>query len=62
MIFCICGLTVSGTGILRAGTSRAPDVVVWAKAGGATTIAKVKRPSGHENLAVWRKAAELRVI
>src|SRR4029077_12003926 len=30
MIFCICGLTVSGTGIVRAGTSRGGGV--WAAA------------------------------
>src|SRR6266852_5242643 len=63
MIFCICGLTVSGTGTLCAGTSRVPGAAVWAKAAvAATTIAPTKGPSAHENPAMSREAAELRVI
>src|SRR5262249_59724202 len=34
IIFCICGLTVSGTGIVRAGISRDPGVGVCAIPGG----------------------------
>src|SRR5271166_284919 len=34
IIFCICGLTVSGTGIVRAGISRGPGVGVCAIPGG----------------------------
>src|SRR3954470_10499304 len=37
MIFCICGLTVVGTGSRRAGTSRAVGMAVCAKACGVET-------------------------
>jgi hypothetical protein len=60
MIFCICGLTVSGTGTLRAGNSRAP---VWAKTGGATTtIAAAVRPNEQNMPARSFEAAMLRVM
>src|SRR5215831_10097677 len=58
MIFCICGLTVSGTGTLRAGRSRVPGPV-WAKACVvATTIVAVVRLSAHENPVMSRDAIE----
>src|SRR5215467_4003271 len=42
IIFCICGLTVSGTGIVRADISRGPGVGVCAIPGGVeSTIAIV---------------------
>jgi hypothetical protein len=63
MIFCICGLTVSGTGTLRGGTSRVPGVAGWAKAADAATIiTPVARPIAHRNPPMSREAAELRVI
>jgi hypothetical protein len=49
MIFCICGLTVVGTGSVRAGTSRAGGTVVSARAYGVkATIATAAqaRPIG----------------
>jgi hypothetical protein len=43
--FCICGLTVSGTGTERAGTSRAHDAVCATACGAAHANATQARPN-----------------
>src|SRR5262245_38277970 len=60
MIFCICGLTVSGTGTLCPGTSRAHEADVWATAADAARM--IAPASAQDNPAMSRAAAKLRVI
>jgi hypothetical protein len=59
MSFCICGLTVSGTGALR--IVAVPGAPVWAKVEVTATVAPT-RPTANAIAAMNGEAAELHVM
>ena len=55
MIFCICGLTVSGTGIVRAGTSRGGGV--WAAACCKAAIVRTMPAAPEVNAPIFMESS-----